>query len=1309
MIPRRLSIHSFALAALAVGCGLPNLLRASNEVGFIERFALASDRVQVLGELVPGSEDYYYFHCLHYQSSGNPSKFKEFIAQWRMRFPEESRSRRLIENRQALIDYDATPQQTLDYLKRQLNVTHRHQQEVRNSSPNLPTALDPTSLNRDVFEREALAHDAALVGVSQDALETMVRNKAALNPQQRRSLLAKLVRPDVPNLTALIIADLKSPESHGFGEFALHRALLPPQLDALVEALPTLATDDAFVQTRLRKLAPSPDVDVAFDPAEREAWLDRLWAYARTLPPAFNTLKAQLLYQRLDHDRGKGVYDPSRFIEYLKLPRRLPYVNPNWLGKHAQLSESLCDLNADLSAGLAVHCPIGNDEPLVREYFLALFEQAAVTHPAALGESMLAPYTAYVLESWLKPLLAEALIVGGHGDAERWASLLNPSAFQTLKERVDIDFPATNPQIFLPGAAAQIEVVVKNTPTLIVKIYELNAQNIFLTQHRQLNTDLNLDGLVAHSEQTHSFEGGPFKRSRKTIAFPELMGRRGAWIVEFIGRGRSSRALLRVGQWQLIQRTGPAGDLLLVVDEHGEPVPDAVVWLDGRKFTRDDKLDRIVVPFTQQPGTRPVVLCDSAGSFATLSEFNHHAEDYQLDAQFHIEREQLLARRQATLAVRAVVRVGDARLDPALIIDPRLTITSTTVDGIATTREVNNLTLRADSVLTHTLNVPERLAQLDVTLTGKIESISGGGEPRALSASHRWTLNGIDKTAATYDGHMAKLGDSYVYELLGKNGEAVASQQVVFNFHHRGFTRPQTVALKSDALGRIALGALPGIASVHAQAPNGREARWPLDEAVRTWPSEIHAALGEVVRVPWSGGVPASGRLGRNAELAEISLLEIKAGTFTGDQSARLAINEGFLEITGLTAGDYSLRMRGDERDITLRVSAGKTTAGWLLGKHRNLEIKNNAPLQITGVTTDDASLTIKLANASVFTRVHVAASRFLPETGLFSGLGGFTRVGVAAGVPAKTPNLYSAGRQIGDEYRYILERRYSKHYPGNSLARPSILLNPWQIRDTGIDELTLENRQFAPATSGGKGGGVSSAKPDSPATPTAAGFDHAAGESNLDFLAASAPVIYNLLPDKNGIVRLDRSALGDRQQVQIYAEDLENAVCQTIALSEVPTQFTDQRLAHSLDLVQSFSQRKEVTVLAPGKTLEIEDIVASEMVTYDTLAGVHALFTTLTGDATMSQFAWVLQWPHLTGDEQRAKYSEFACHELNLFLARKDPAFFSKVIQPALANKIDKSFMDEYLLGIDLARYLLPTAYAKLNVGGFSLLANIS
>ncbi|HEY2342577.1 MAG TPA: hypothetical protein VGH90_06095, partial [Chthoniobacteraceae bacterium] len=181
---------------------------------------------------------------------------------------------------------------------------------------------------------------------------------------------------------------------------------------------------------------------------------------------------------------------------------------------------------------------------------------------------------------------------------------------------------------------------------------------------------------------------------------------------------------------------------------------------------------------------------------------------------------------------------------------------------------------------------------------------------------------------------------------------------------------------------------------------------------------------------------------------------------------------------------------------------------------------------------------------------------------------------------------------------------------------------------------------------------------------------------------------------------------LGDRQDVQIYAEDLASAELKEIALPEQATKFQDLRLARSLDPQKHFTEKKEANALIAGQALALPDIQTAVLQTYDSLTSVYGLFTSLNNDANLAKFAWILQWPAMKEDEKRAKYSEFACHELNFFLSRKDPEFFQKVVQPYLRNKKDKTFLDEWLLGTDLRRYLEPWAYAQLNVVERALLA---
>ncbi len=55
--------------------------------------------------------------------------------------------------------------------------------------------------------------------------------------------------------------------------------------------------------------------------------------------------------------------------------------------------------------------------------------------------------------------------------------------------------------------------------------------------------------------------------------------------------------------------------------------------------------------------------------------------------------------------------------------------------------------------------------------------------------------------------------------------------------------------------------------------------------------------------------------------------------------------------------------------------------------------------------------------------------------------------------------------------------------------------------------------------------------------------------------------------------------------------------------------------------------------------------------------------------------------------NEQKGKtYSEFCSHELNVFLKLKDPEFFKNAVRPFIENKIEKTFVDYWLIDLDVA-----------------------
>jgi hypothetical protein len=786
---------------------------------------------------------------------------------------------------------------------------------------------------------------------------------------------------------------------------------------------------------------------------------------------------------------------------------------------------------------------------------------------------------------------------------------------------------------------------------------------------------------------------------RRTFKFPELKDRRGAWLVEFIGGGRSSRALVRKGQWHLVQQTGPGGNLLTVLDEGHQAVPDATVWLDGRKFTAAARGNSILIPFTAQPARKPVVLADAAGTFATFTTFEHHAEEYDLDAQFHLDREQLLAGKEAALSVRVALRLHEALLPLSVLHEPRLTITTETLDGIETTREVNDLKLDATGLLTFRFPVPARLELVSVSLSAQVEQLSQNGAKAQLSASDSWTVNTIDRTEATFDGHLLHLENGYAFELLGKNAEPVADRQVLFSFGHALFDHEITVPLRSDAKGRIALGTLRQIQELKAILPDERTRVWPLKTALRTIDDTVHVVAGQPFEIPLqTAPVPGHFALLENRHEAFASDL-----TSSVDKPAAAALPH--LNVRGLPPGDYTLLLPDEDRTVAIQATQGTGESGWIFGPSRSLQLSAGKPLRIAQIASDAAQVIVTLANANRFTRVHVAATRFVdPDRNLFS-LGKFTRFGVGQESPARLPNLYAAGRDIGDEYRYILERRYALKFPGNMLARPGLVLNPWEKRTTDQNALDLKAGEAAGLTSGGRKA-MSAPGQTKKESMEAKSVVDAGSAANLDFLANVAPVLTDLVPDENGIVRLDRAKLGDRTLVQVLAADLNDADWREFALPEAPVQVRDLRLTRNLDPAKPFTEKKRFSLLAAGQTLTLADRLASELETYDTLSSVFGLYRTLSENDTLTKFAWVLEWPKLKDAEKRAKYSEFACHELSFFLSRKDPDFFAKVIQPYLRNKKEKTFLDEYLLGADLRRYLEPWRFGQLNAAERALLA---
>lgn len=1283
-------------------------LANAEEIGFLEDFVLAKDRAAVLKQLVPGTDDHSYFHGLHYIQTQQFEKLEPLLTAWAQRSGETPRLLE-IKTRYALATYDRNPQKTLEFLRNRFGLTFAHERITRQSDPDLPTSLDPNLISRSSFLKRANAITTDNVEQFEASSYDWLIN-SELTAAQRRSLLSVLSRPDHDKLLKLIIDDLNADRSSGFGSLPIHSRLLITQLEELVKAKPDLLNQQAFVNTYLTKLHPTEDEDWRNDHKLLEAYLDRLLKFVNRLSPSHNSLKAHVLYHRLLLDRARDDFSKERLIEYLKLPRNVFYISKK-LNESDAFRRFPSDLNANFQQ-LTALIPIGNDEPLIRSYLGHFLVDATSTKD----------FEPYINDQYLKQLLAEVKILNGLGDVDQWAAQLPPDQLRQLKERVDIDFVFSNKTRYAADENVKLDLYLKNTGTLIVKIFEINATNFYREKRNEITTDIMLDGLVANVENTFEIQEPPLRRIRKTFEFPQI-NKPGTYVIDFIGNGFSSRAVVRKGFLRHFARSTSLGQVVTVFDEKNAPVTDATIWLDGHEY-RATQNGKIVVPFSASNSSDKIII--SRGSVVSLNPWSQGSEEYKFGSRFYVDRESLLTRKTAKLLIRPVLTLNGGRVSVSKLEDVKLTLLSTDRDGIASSKEIPGIKLVDDRDTVYEFEVPARLASLKAVLSAQIQVQSKGNEKQSVESESSFSLNNIDRTDKIEAMFLVKTADNYALELRGKTGEPKPSRPVQLSLKHRDFTAVFPVTLKTDADGRIQLGSLADIALVQATGPEAVPQRWKIDNADNDYAQVIQAKVGETVFVPVSrkSGVALDAPATRD----EISLLEFRHDSFVNDRFSHITMKDGFAAISKLPPGEYNLLLKPSETEILIRITDGSLIDGFAVKHHRQLEISRPNPLQISSVAKSAGGVSIKVRNASKFSRVHVIATNFVPEYDIFKKLQINPIVQPqyrTYGVPGSE---FLTGRNIGDEYRYIIDRKYAKKYPGVMLDRPALLLNPWEVRTTETTEQLAQAGHDGTVVGLGMGmGGASAGRANvgvstPPQRPKGARDDSAdAAEKafsfgtskpeltnfpNFDFLGVPSLVLDNLIPNEEGVIEIAADALGNHQHIHVIAEDPYHTVYRSLSLPDRKPLYRDLRLTAGLDPKGQLIQHKEISLVQNGEAIAINDITSSRFEFYDSLAKVYSLYSTLNHDPKLAEFAFVLNWPKLSKEEKRSQYSKYASHELSFFLSKKDPEFFQQVIKPYLANKKDKTFIDRYLLDEDLSVYRTPWRFGQLNVAERALLA---
>ena len=881
--------------------------------------------------------------------------------------------------------------------------------------------------------------------------------------------------------------------------------------------------------------------------------------------------------------------------------------------------------------------------------------------------------------------------------------------FEELARTVEIEFLPTNKTEFGADQPVHLDLRLKNVAQLLVRVFEINSENYYRQHLAAFRSDLNLEGLLPAQERVFTYDQAPQRVHLEAFDFPELTHSRGLFVIEFIGNGFSSRAIIKKGSLTLLHQPTIAGHIAYVIDESRRicrpapsPAPPTGLFLQGKFYEADPHTGKIVIPYAppgRQATAKAVV---SHAGLAALTDFTRLAETYSLQTAFLMSDEAFVVGNKAKLLVRPALYLNFRQADLRLLKNVVITIsTFNSIDSVPTTKRFENIEFSPSSPeFTAEFQVPSKLDYISVELKAEITPASGSDKIR-LSSSMRKDVNLTHQSAVHFvEAYLRKNSQgAYEVSVLGKNGEPQTGHQVFITVKHAFFDTAQTAACQTDQWGSVLLGSLDNVDWLSVRVPSSAtrievNRKWVLPRPLAfQLPSVVELLEKETIELP----MLLTGLSRDSLSFTRVN----QANEPLSDEYASLQLvpSKGYslLRLANLKQGVYLLTIKPTSQQIKVNVHRGTP---WeddsfimtpFLLRERQSHI---LPLALHSLSIKGDDVELEVANSTPDTSVHLLALHFLPfsiET-LFEDLAKLPPNKTLSAVHFSVwRNFFLSCRKLSDEFRYVLDRAHVPPGAANFLEKPTLLLKRLELGATSFDSNQLAQgaqieQQFENLTAQ-----AMLSAPNAPLLRAATAFGHfekTCAKINFlqQFLAVPAVQEFSLQPDKNGKVKATLPGLDNYSTLVVLAVNRNTAVQKVESL---PRKRLPQR---DLSLKKTFEEGKAYTEVRTAKALLkhdsqiIDDITSTELSMLDSLESVHQALKELCrvgscGSGDLEELSFLKGWDRLKKSDKLSKFAGFGCHEMNLFLKMKDPTFFEEIVRDFLLNKMEKSFMDQWLL----------------------------
>ena len=1070
------------------------------------------------------------------------------------------------------------------------------------------------------------------------------------------------------------------------------------QLDAILKRIPELLKDQNFVNIYFPKRFEG--LNEVKELMERVAYLKVVLMWAEKLPATMNGLYYETLKEALSFSLSQKVYDKELFDAFLQFAvLTIPYPFTEVLIEKAKKDKRTYS-SGNWSSVHNFKKVLWRSE---EEIIVAYLEKEFSSKPL---ESFFETYK----EEWIKKKYYTYKLRQGE-KFSNVTDIFTEIELNTLRDLKELYVTSDTKLQFKESDSVEIKLKMKNIQKLQVNIFEIETFAYYKANQAQISASIKLASVIPSWTVFREFHNAPIVEFEEKFDFEQITKtRRGVFIVEFVGDGLSTRALLRKGNLNLVRDSGDEGHEFYILDENNEVCRGVQAKLHlGGKVYEGDAQGKICMPYLNENLSQNAII--EFEGHCELVNVNLTRTDILFDAAILFNEESIESGRSCTFIVQPKLFAFLRQVSLKLLKDVKMIISSKNLQEVKHSKVVEDVKFQESEDFVVDYLVPSKTTEIVIEIKGLVFDKVSNSDVKIQSKTCI-KVNRRDDKEVYYDFFLKQEKAGYKVRLLGKNGEVYPGYQLRVSLNSDHLNSTHTYTLETDAQGEIHLGELAGIWSVSVQlvsAPSSFKSikkNWVINtlERFKNFPDEFDIAEGEDLCLPAYGSslTPEDYSLYRTDALYD-SIFE--------NGFKKIQIEGELLYLSNLSEGYYIFNYNKvrDGKKISLRVHKGKRwgpTQNYLLKESQMIKMMNQANyLTYTGLKFNEKELELKVLSNEIDTvKVHLLAFNYFPDhiKEMFTSLKGNCLIEKAE-ITNFAANFceYFSEKEISDELKYVLERKTRPTFMGNTLEKPTGLLKRHFKQKTRADREALGSEKNYSRNH------VTKESVNLSRSLTCTRFDRRGSLSNFtiemmnSFLQERGSVISNAPVDPDGNVTIDISKFGSFGTGCLIIEDRHNCLCEVIGLGTREPVKRDIRLEESREANKVYLHERTVHHLKEGQEFHVKDLNNTEMTLVDNLGYLLEILKLISGKRDIDEWDFLKKWSQLDPDDILKKYDRYISNELHLFAFFKDKEFFELVIKAHIQNKNEKSFVDQFLLDNkeELRKHLDPVNVHKLNI----------